>query len=131
MSATESTRRRNVSGQATEPKRDVPVTKREKEDGREPTARSAASPARPLIRRDLIAVCICLLLLAAWNVRRCLRLIQSTFHLTPILQLWPTQPTTPKQWQPKPALHFGEPGTIKIEADTEKQAAIVTVFKVK
>ena len=131
MSATEGTRRRNVSGHATEPKRDVPLTKREKEDIHEPTTRSAASPARPLIRRGLISVGICLLLLAAWNVRCCLRLILSTFQLTPILQLRPTQPTTHKQWQPKPALDFGEPGAIKIEADTEKQGAIVTVFKVK
>ena len=47
------------------------------------------------------------------------------------LQFRHAEPAIRKQPPSKPALDFGEPGTLKIVADVEKQNAIVAVFKVR
>ena len=63
--------------------------------------------------------------------RTSLASFQALPHRTNDLQFLRTEPATREHWQPKPALEFGEPGSIKIRADVEKQEAIVAVFKVR
>jgi len=73
MSATGSTRRRNVTQHASRPEQVLPatptrppVTKRENSQ-----EQSTRSPTRQLIRWGILAIGLCLFLFGTWSVRRC------------------------------------------------------------
>ena len=75
MSATERTRRRNVTQHTSHPEQVVPatptrpqVTKRDSDH----QLSAARSPTRQLIRQGLLAIGLCLFLFGAWNVCRSL-----------------------------------------------------------
>lgn len=73
MSATENTRRRNVTQHTNHPKQDLPATPTRtpianRENDQKPSKRS---PARQLIRLGILAIGLSFFLFGAWNVRCC------------------------------------------------------------